>query len=96
MPLITSQIVNSFDMDVIYAKPYSRTTYANDVKFSKFDAGTTSILNIGYASYSRSNVTPEKALRKRRKKNPPDARTFLNRRIQLICIFYAEIDGSAT
>ena len=36
--------------DVIYAKPYSRTNYANDVKKSKFDAGTTSILNIAYAS----------------------------------------------
>ena len=68
MLLITSQIVNAFDVNVIYAKPYSRTTYANDVKKIKFDAGTTSILNIGYASYSRSNVTPEKALRKRRKK----------------------------
>ena len=68
MLLITSQIVNAFDVNVIYAKPYSRTTYANDVEISKFDAGTTSILNIGYASYSRSNVTPEKALRKLRKK----------------------------
>ena len=37
MLLITSQIVNAFDVNVIYAKPYSRTTYANDVKFSKFD-----------------------------------------------------------
>ena len=60
MLLITSQIVDAFDVNVIYAKPYSRTTYANNVKFSKFEAGTTSILNIGYASYSRSNVTPEK------------------------------------
>ena len=56
MLLITSQIVNAFDVNVIYAKPYSRTTYAHD---AKFDAAPTSILNIGYASYSRSNLTPE-------------------------------------
>ena len=68
MLLITSQIVNAFDVNVIYAKPYSRTTYANDVNDTKFYAVPTSILNIGYASYSRSNVTPEKALRKGRKK----------------------------
>ena len=34
---------------------------ANDVKFSKLGAGTTSILNISYASYSWGNFTPEKA-----------------------------------
>ena len=50
-----------FDVNVTYSKPYSRTTYANDVKFSKLGAGTTSILNISYASYSRGNFTPEKA-----------------------------------
>ena len=44
---ITSQIVNAFDVNVTYAKPYSRTFYAND---GKFDAVPTSILNIGYAS----------------------------------------------
>ena len=33
-----------------YAKPYSRTTYANDATFSKFDVGTTAILHIEYAS----------------------------------------------
>ena len=36
-----------FDVNVNDVQPHSRTTYANDVKFSKFDAGTTSILNIG-------------------------------------------------
>ena len=51
---ITPQIVIALDVNVTYVQPYSRTTYANYVKFSKFDAGTTSILN-------RSNVTPEKA-----------------------------------
>ena len=61
MPLITSQIVSAFDVNVIYAKPYSRTTYANNVNDAKFDAVPTSILNIGYASYSRHNFTPEKA-----------------------------------
>ena len=65
MLVITSQIVNAFDVNVIYAKPYSRTTYANN---AKFDAVPTSILNIGYSSYSRTNLTPEKALRKQRKK----------------------------
>ena len=44
---ITSQIVNAFDVNVIYAKPYSRTFYANN---GKFDAGPTSILYIAYAS----------------------------------------------
>ena len=58
---ITPQIVIAFDVNVNYVQPYSRTTYANNVKFSKFDAGTTSILNIGYASYSRGNFTLEKA-----------------------------------
>ena len=52
-PMLTT--VTSF-----YANPYSRTTYANDVKNQKFDAGTTPILNIGYASYSRGNYTPKK------------------------------------
>ena len=65
---ITPQIVNALDVNVTYVQLYSRTIYANNVKFSKFDVGTTFILNIGCASYSRSNVTPEKALRKRRKK----------------------------
>ena len=39
-----------FDVNVNYVQPHSRTTYANDVKFSNFDAGTTTILNIGYAT----------------------------------------------
>ena len=58
---ISPQIVNASDVNVINVQPYSRTTYANDVKFSKFDAGTTSILTIGYASYSRGSFTPENA-----------------------------------
>ena len=58
---ITPQIVNALDVNVTYVQPYSRTTYANDVIDGKFDAGPTSILNIGYASYSRGNFTPEKA-----------------------------------
>ena len=58
---ITPQIVNALDVNVTYVQPYSRTSYANYVTFSKFDAGTTSILNIGFASYSRGNFTPEKA-----------------------------------
>ena len=33
-----------------YANPYSRTTYANYIKNSNFNAGTTAILNIEYAS----------------------------------------------
>ena len=55
------QIVIALDVNVTYVQPYSRTTYANDVKFSKLAAGTTSILNIGYAPYSRGNFTPKKA-----------------------------------
>ena len=46
---ITSQIVSAFDVNVIYAKPYSRTFYANNEN-GKFDAVPTSILNIAYAS----------------------------------------------
>ena len=65
---ITPQIVIALDVNVTYAQPYLRTTYANNVNDAKFDAVPTSILNIGYASYSRGNFTPEKALRKRRKK----------------------------
>ena len=64
---ITLEIVNAFDVNVTYAQPYSRTTYANYINDAKFDAVPTSILNIGYASYSRGNFTPEKALRKQRK-----------------------------
>ena len=41
---IMPQSLIGIDVNVTYAKPYSRTTYANNVKFSKFDAGTTSIL----------------------------------------------------
>ena len=62
-----------------YANPYSRTTYANNVKNSKLGAGTTARLNISYASYSRGNYTPEKAERKRRKKNAQAGRTFVDR-----------------
>ena len=58
---ITPQVVIALDVSVTYVQPYSQTTYANDVTFSKLDAGTTSILNIGYASYSRGNFTPKKA-----------------------------------
>ena len=58
---ITPQIVIALDVNVTYVQPYSRTTYANVVIDEKFDAGPTSILNIAYASYSRSNLTPEKA-----------------------------------
>ena len=58
---IPPQIVIAFDVNVNYVQPYSRTTYANNVKFSKLDTGTTAILNIGYASYSRGNYTPKKA-----------------------------------
>ena len=47
---IPPQIFIAFDVNVNYVQPYSRTTYANYVKNSKFDAGTTSILNIAYAS----------------------------------------------
>ena len=61
-----------------YAKLYLRTTCANDVTFSKFDAGTTAILNIEYTSYSRGNYMPEKAERKRRKKmRRPDVRSWI-------------------
>ena len=44
---IDLQEANAFDVNVNDAQPYSRTTCANDVKREKFDAGPTSILNIG-------------------------------------------------
>ena len=47
MRKITSQIVNAFDVNVTYAKHYSQTIYASNVKFY---AVPTSILNIAYAS----------------------------------------------
>ena len=47
---ILTQIVIVFDVNVNYVQPYSRTTYANDVINSNFEAGTTSILNIGCAT----------------------------------------------
>ena len=47
---ITLQSIIGFDVNVTYAQPHSRTTYANDVNDAKFDAGPTSIPNIGYAS----------------------------------------------
>ena len=58
---INPQKANAFDVNVNYAQPYSRTTYANNVIDGKFYAGPTSILNIVCASYSRGNFTPEKA-----------------------------------
>ena len=39
-----------FDVDINYINPYSRTTYANDVKILNFEAGTAAILNIDYTS----------------------------------------------
>ena len=48
---ITSQKVNAFDVNVTYAQPHSRTSYANDVKREKFDGCPTSILNIGCAIF---------------------------------------------
>ena len=48
---ITSQIVIALDVNVTYAQPYSRTTYAND---AKFDAGPTSIT---LATPHRAGVT---------------------------------------
>ena len=44
---INPQEANAFDVNVNDAQPYSRTTYANDVKGEKFDAVPTSIPNIG-------------------------------------------------
>ena len=67
-PSVHCKDVIGFDVNVNGIHPYSRTTYANDVKKSKLGAGTTAILNISYASYSRGNYTLEKYERKRRKK----------------------------
>ena len=44
---MTSHRCNLLNGDVCCVLSYSRTTYANDVKFLNFDAGTMSILNIG-------------------------------------------------
>ena len=58
-----------------YANPYS-----NDLRKrrKKLKMGTTAILNIEYASYSRGNYTPEKAERKQGKKlRRPDVRSWI-------------------
>ena len=44
---INPQKANAFDVNVNDAQPYSRMTYANEVKREKFDAVPTSIPNIG-------------------------------------------------
>ena len=44
---INPQEANAFDVNVNDAQPYSRTTYANDVKREKFYAVPMSIPNIG-------------------------------------------------
>ena len=43
---INPQEANAFDVNVNDAQPYSRTTYANDVRREKFDAVPTSILKV--------------------------------------------------
>ena len=43
-------------------------TYANDVKYDAVRTFSTSIPNMTYPCFMRGNFTPEKALRKRRKK----------------------------
>ena len=48
---ITLQIVNAFDVNVTYAQPHSRTSYASDIKLEKFDGCPMSILNIGCARF---------------------------------------------
>ena len=82
---ITLQIVNALDVNVTYAQPYSRTTYANDVKRKKFDAVRTTILNIAtpHLCHHIAGVTlrQEKAYVNDVKK--------MRRRIYLICVFLA-------
>ena len=71
---INPQQANAYDVYVILRK----AVFANDVKNSKLDAWTMAILNIEYASYSRGNYTPKKALRKQRKKmRRPDVRFWI-------------------
>ena len=48
---ITPQRLIGFDVNVNYGQPHSQTTYANDVKISKFDAVPTSILNMSCAIF---------------------------------------------
>ena len=45
------QEANAFDVNVTYAQPHSRKSYANDVKRERFDGCPTSILNIGCAIF---------------------------------------------
>ena len=44
---INPQEANAVDVNINDTQPYSRTTYANNVKREKFDAVPTSIPNIG-------------------------------------------------
>ena len=43
---MTPQRLIGFDVNVTYAQPHSRTTYANNVKCEKFDAVPKSILKL--------------------------------------------------
>ena len=61
-----------------YANSYLQKTYANDVKNSKLDAGTTAYLTLSTIHNSRGNYTPEKAEHKQRKKmRRPDVRSWI-------------------
>ena len=67
---INPQQANAYDVNVILRK----ALFANDLRKRR------NIFKIWYASYSRGNYTPKKALRKQRKKNAPAGCTFVDRR----------------
>ena len=71
---IKPEQANAYDGDVILRK----SLFANDLRKRR----NIFKINIGYASYSRGNYTPEKAERKRlQTKNALAGRTFVDRRI---------------
>ena len=80
---ITPQSLIGFDVNVTYAQPHSRTTYANDTKFYARPYLTLATPHIAGVTLRRKKPYVNNV------KNARGERRFLNRRIYLICIFYA-------
>ena len=75
---IQPEQANAYDGDVILRKSLFANGLCKQRKKLKILRGNDAILNIGYASYSRGNYTPEKAERKRHKKmRRPDVRSWI-------------------
>ena len=84
---ITMQVVIALDVNVTYVQPYSRTTYANDVKFSKLE-------RCPYLTLATPHIAGVTLCQKKPNvndvKNAPAGRTFLNR-VTLFPIYEAQL-----